>query len=92
MNWQDCIRCIAVCPWTKPNTWFHRKVAGIVSNYPISHNFINFMDDIFYGKKPKKKDMPAGFNDYRMEEAEYMEMIQDPELNIKFLNPTKMME
>jgi reductive dehalogenase len=89
MNWQDCIRCVAVCPWNKPNTSFHRGVAGIVSNYPSSHKAINFMDDLFYGKKPKRKDQPASFNDYRMTEEQYMQMIQDPEINIKFLAPEK---
>ena len=47
------------------------------------------MDDLFYGKKPKKKDQPTSFNDYRMTEEQYMQMIQDTEMNIKFLAPEK---
>jgi len=89
MNWQDCIRCIAVCPWSKRDTVFHRAVGQIISKSRASHGLINFLDDLFYGKKPKKKEMPPSFNDYRMSAEDYRAMINDKGVNVKLLNPER---
>jgi reductive dehalogenase len=88
-NWQACIRCLAVCPWNKPNTSFHRAVAGLVSKCPASHRAINFLDDVLYGKKPEQKGMPKRFNRFRMVEKDYWEMLKDENINVKMLTPTK---
>jgi reductive dehalogenase len=89
MNWQACIRCVAVCPWNKPNTPFHRVVAGMVSKYPTSHRLVNLLDDFVYGRNPKQKAMPNTFNDFRMAEEDYWEMVKDTNINIKMLTPEK---
>lgn len=54
----DCARCISVCPYSHPNNFLHR-----ISKYFIKTNFIFrklavFLDDFFYGKRPKSKPMP----------------------------------
>ncbi|HME45889.1 MAG TPA: reductive dehalogenase domain-containing protein [Syntrophorhabdales bacterium] len=89
MNWQACIRCVSVCPWSKPRTAFHQTVANIAANYPSSHRLINFFDDVFYGRKPKQKSIPSGFNDYRMSQEDFMKMVHDTALNVRMLNPEK---
>jgi len=89
MNWQACVRCLAVCPWNKPSKPLHRAVAGVVSRHPGSHRLINFIDDLVYGKRPKQRPMPETFNDFRMAEKDYWEMIKDSDVNIKMLNPEK---
>ncbi|MBT6340111.1 MAG: 4Fe-4S dicluster domain-containing protein [Desulfobacula sp.] len=49
----DCGLCISVCPYTKPDTLFHKFV-----RFYISRNFLNqkialFMDDLLYGRYKK---------------------------------------
>jgi len=49
----DCGLCISVCPYTKPDTLFHKFV-----RFYISRNFLNqkialFMDDFLYGRQKK---------------------------------------
>jgi len=49
----DCGLCISVCPYTKPDTLFHKFV-----RFYISRNFLNqkialFMDDLLYGRTKK---------------------------------------
>ena len=54
----DCGRCMAVCPYSHPNTWFHNMVRrGIKNNYLFLRLAVYF-DDFFYGKKPKPKKLP----------------------------------
>jgi reductive dehalogenase len=53
----DCGFCIRVCPYTKPDTFFHRLV-----RFYISRNFINqrialLFDDLLYGRK---QPIPSG--------------------------------
>jgi reductive dehalogenase len=53
----DCGICIRVCPYTKPNTFFHRLVRLYVSRNPINQRIALFFDDLLYGKQisiPKK--------------------------------------
>lgn len=34
-RWHSCARCIAVCPWNKPDTWYHR-VAARAARHPAA--------------------------------------------------------
>lgn len=46
-----CGNCIRVCPFNKPDTWFHRTVRWHVGNLPQFDRFYRWMDEVSgYGK------------------------------------------
>lgn len=54
----DCGRCMSVCPYAHKNNWLHNFVRwGIKNNVFFRHAAV-YLDDIFYGKKPKPKEVP----------------------------------
>lgn len=54
----DCGRCIAVCPYAHPNNLMHNAIRlGIKKSY-LFRRFALWMDDLFYGRKPKSKPVP----------------------------------
>ena len=55
----DCARCMAVCPFSHDNSLFHRLIRKGVSNSILFARVALWMDDIFYGKKPKTKPVPS---------------------------------
>jgi reductive dehalogenase len=46
----DCGFCIRVCPYTKPNTLFHRLVHFYISRNSINQRIALFFDDMLYGE------------------------------------------
>lgn len=53
----DCGMCISVCPYTKPDTLFHKLVRYYISRNILNQYIALFMDDLLYGRKktiPKK--------------------------------------
>jgi len=75
-QWQACSRCIAVCPWNKPNNSLHRWVANIATKVAWTHKLLLILDNFIYGKKPKIKEQPTSYLDYMMEEKDYWEMVK----------------
>lgn len=55
----DCGRCIAVCPYSHPNNWLHHFIRWGIKNSYIFRRFALFMDDLFYGRKPKSRNIPS---------------------------------
>ena len=55
----DCNICMHVCPWSHANTFPHRIIRSLITRNWISRRLFNWMDDIFYGKKPKPKPAPV---------------------------------
>ena len=47
----DCGFCIAVCPYTKPDTLIHKLVRFYISRNPLNQRNALFLDDLFYGRK-----------------------------------------
>lgn len=47
----DCGFCIAVCPYTKPNTFFHTLVRFFISRNPFNRRIALFFDDLLYGRE-----------------------------------------
>lgn len=47
----DCGFCIRVCPYTKPDTFFHRLVRFYVSRNFINQRIALLFDDLLYGRK-----------------------------------------
>ncbi|MBI9069022.1 MAG: reductive dehalogenase [Salinivirgaceae bacterium] len=58
----DCGRCMSVCPYSHPNNLLHNMVRWGIKNSVIFRHFALFMDDFFYGRKPKPAKIPAWLN------------------------------
>jgi reductive dehalogenase len=54
----DCNICMRVCPWSHARTFPHRLIVELVSRNRFARGIFSVMDDVFYGKKPKPKDLP----------------------------------
>ncbi len=54
----DCGRCIAVCPYSHSDNFFHNLVRFGIKYNPLFRRVAVIMDDVFYGKKPKMKSIP----------------------------------
>ena len=55
----DCNICMRVCPWSHPRTFPHRVVISLVVRNKWARRLLSFMDDLFYGEKPKPKAPPV---------------------------------
>lgn len=55
----DCGRCMAVCPYSHPDTLFHRFIRWGIRNNRLFLILAVSLDDFFYGKKPKSKKLPS---------------------------------
>ena len=53
-----CNICMRVCPWSHASTLPHQLIRETVARNKISRKVFFFLDDIFYGKKPKPKKGP----------------------------------
>lgn len=51
----DCAFCIRVCPFTKPDTLFHRLARFYVGRNPLNQRLALFFDDFLYGRRPPLK-------------------------------------
>jgi reductive dehalogenase len=49
----DCSRCMAVCPYSHPDTPLHRLVRLLVKRAGVFRKVAPLLDDLLYGKKPK---------------------------------------
>ncbi len=47
----DCGICMAVCPFSHRNNWFHFLIRKVVKFLPIFNKTLLFFDDLIYGKK-----------------------------------------
>ncbi len=54
-KWNDCGRCIAVCPWNKPFTWWHKAASWVVPRSKLGRKLLLKLDDLTNGKKPKPR-------------------------------------
>lgn len=55
----DCGRCMAVCPYSHPNNALHNFIRWGIKNSYVFRRFALYMDDLFYGRKPKSRNLPA---------------------------------
>ena len=49
----DCGFCLRVCPYTKPNTLFHKLIRSYISINPMNQRIALLSDDILFGRKFK---------------------------------------
>ena len=47
----DCGICMAVCPFSHPNNWFHYLIRKVVKFFPIFNRILLYFDELIYGKK-----------------------------------------
>ncbi len=60
----DCSICMAVCPFSRPNTLLHKVVRWFVGNSQIAQKYFPYIDNILYGRKWRPKPVPSWI-DYR---------------------------
>ncbi len=53
-----CGICQTVCPWTKPQTLFHRSVASLAVNIPFLRRALVTGDDIVFGARFRPEPIP----------------------------------
>lgn len=54
----DCNRCMMVCPWSHARTFPHRLIVFMITRNALARKLFTWMDDIFYGRRPKPKNGP----------------------------------
>ncbi len=54
----DCARCMAVCPYSHPNNPAHNLVRWAVRRSGAARRAVLWMDDVFYGRKPRPRLAP----------------------------------
>jgi ferredoxin len=54
----DCARCMAVCPYSHPDTLLHNAVRWGVRNNALFRRGAVRMDDLIYGRKPPPGEVP----------------------------------
>ncbi len=54
----DCSHCLSVCPYSHENNALHNLIRLGIKNNFVFRRLALKMDDVFYGKKPKPKDIP----------------------------------
>ena len=55
----DCGRCLAVCPYSHPNTLVHNVVRLLLKHSGVFRRIAPWLDDVLYGKKPKATEPAA---------------------------------
>jgi reductive dehalogenase len=53
-----CPICQVVCPWSKPQTLFHRLVAQVAVHAPFARRFLVWADDLAYGRRYRQHPLP----------------------------------
>ena len=54
----DCSICMAVCPFSRPNTPLHIIVRWFVARSPIARKVFPYIDNLLYGKRWRTKPVP----------------------------------
>jgi ferredoxin len=55
----DCSRCMATCPFAHPDTFSHNFIRWGIVRSGFFRRVALWMDDLFYGKKPERRDSPG---------------------------------
>jgi ferredoxin len=54
----DCAMCLYVCPYSKPQNWFHDSLRKLISQSLTAQRVSLWADNYFYGVNPIPKDPP----------------------------------
>ena len=55
----DCGRCIAVCPYSHPDSFSHSLVRWAIRQSGFARRAALWMDDVFYRRKPDQRPAPT---------------------------------
>lgn len=55
----DCARCMAVCPYSDPDTFLHAGVRALSRRSGAARRTALLLDDFFYGRRPAARPAPA---------------------------------
>ena len=55
----DCGRCIAVCPYSHPDTLVHRPIRWGIRRSALVRRVAPWLDDVFYGRHPAAWPLPS---------------------------------
>lgn len=66
-HWETCLTCVTICPYTKPNTWWHKLAVWTLQTSPLPARQLvvrplKWLDDVGWGKIPKKRVKWLGFD------------------------------
>ncbi|MBW1668259.1 MAG: reductive dehalogenase [Deltaproteobacteria bacterium] len=59
----DCSICLAVCPYSKPNSFYHNLLRFFIHRNSVARKLAFLMDDLFYGRRPRHTEKPAWFSE-----------------------------
>jgi len=54
----DCAICMAICPFSRPNSYFHRSIRWLIAHSPLAKSVFPHIDNLIYGKRWKTKKVP----------------------------------
>ena len=54
----DCGRCMACCPYSHPDNLMHNIIRFGIKKSALFRVLAVYLDDFFYGRKPKSADLP----------------------------------
>jgi reductive dehalogenase len=52
-KWNDCSRCIVVCPWNRKDVWYHRVSVKAVKRSFLARKLLLWVDNIIRGTRPR---------------------------------------
>ncbi len=55
----DCSICMAVCPFSRPDTFSHKLVRRLVARSWAARTFFPYIDNTLYGRRWKSRQVPA---------------------------------
>jgi len=55
----DCARCVAVCPYSHPDSPAHNAVRWGIARSSLLRRLALSLDDLFYGRKPASRPAPG---------------------------------
>ncbi len=55
----DCSICMAICPYSRPNTPLHRVVRWYVARSRLARRYFPLIDNFLYGRKWRPKPVPS---------------------------------
>lgn len=58
----DCAICLAVCPYSKPGTFYHQILRFFINRNAHARKLAFMMDDLLYGKRPRHVSKPNWFS------------------------------
>ena len=78
-RWNDCSRCISVCPWNRPDIFHHRVAVKSAKHSTLARYLLLWLDDVIRGKKPRPVVKWLDYMEGGQKETASLEKINLPE-------------